>query len=72
MQRGRAAYPAHPIRMIVPYPAGGSIDTAGRAVAQKLAENLRQQIVVDNGTGSGGTIGTETGARAAPGRQSRQ
>ena len=61
-----AAYPDKPIRLIMPYPAGGSIDTAGRAVAQKLAENFRQQIVVDNRTGSGGTIGTETGARAAP------
>ena len=61
-----AAYPDKPIRLIMPYPAGGSIDTAGRAVAQRLAENFRQQIVVDNRTGSGGTIGTETGARAVP------
>ncbi len=50
----------------MPYPAGGSIDTAGRAVAQKLADTFGQQIVIDNRTGSGGTIGTETGARAAP------
>ena len=61
-----AAYPDKPIRLIMPYPAGGSIDTAGRAVAQKLAENFGQQIVIDNRTGSGGTIGTETAARAAP------
>src|SRR4051812_29525967 len=61
-----AAYPERPIRFIMPYPAGGSIDTAGRAVAQKLADTFGQQIVIDNRTGSGGTIGTETGARAAP------
>jgi tripartite-type tricarboxylate transporter receptor subunit TctC len=61
-----AAYPDKPIRLLMPYPAGGSIDTAGRAVAQKLADQFGQQIVIDNRTGSGGTIGTETGARAAP------
>ena len=61
-----AAYPDKPIRLIMPYPAGGSIDTAGRAVAQKLADAFGQQIVVDNRTGAGGTIGTETAARAVP------
>jgi tripartite-type tricarboxylate transporter receptor subunit TctC len=50
----------------MPYPAGGSIDTAGRAVAQKLADAFGQQFVIDNRTGAGGTIGTETAARAAP------
>jgi tripartite-type tricarboxylate transporter receptor subunit TctC len=61
-----AAYPDKPVRLIMPYPAGGSIDTAGRAVAQKLADTFGQQFVIDNRTGSGGTIGTETAARAAP------
>jgi tripartite-type tricarboxylate transporter receptor subunit TctC len=61
-----AAYPDKPIRLIMPYPAGGSIDTAGRAVAQKLADTFGQQIVIDNRTGAGGTIGTETAARAVP------
>ena len=61
-----AAYPDKPIRMIMPYPAGGSIDTAGRAVAQKLADTFGQQIVIDNRTGAGGVIGTETAARAVP------
>jgi tripartite-type tricarboxylate transporter receptor subunit TctC len=61
-----ADYPERPIRFIMPYPAGGSIDFGGRTVAARLAENLGQQIVVDNRTGSGGTIGTETAARAAP------
>ncbi|MEO7727045.1 MAG: tripartite tricarboxylate transporter substrate binding protein [Burkholderiales bacterium] len=61
-----AAYPDKPIRLIMPYPAGGSIDTAGRAVAQKLADAFGQQIVIDNRTGAGGIIGTETGAHAVP------
>jgi tripartite-type tricarboxylate transporter receptor subunit TctC len=61
-----AAYPDKPIRLIMPYPAGGSIDTAGRAVAQKLADTFGQQIVIDNRTGAGGVIGTETAAHAVP------
>src|SRR4051794_2798496 len=61
-----AAYPDKPVRLIMPYPAGGSIDTAGRAVAQKLADTFSQQIVIDNRTGAGGVIGTETAARAVP------
>ncbi len=61
-----AAYPDRPIRLIMPYPAGGSIDTAGRAVATRLADAFGQQIVIDNRTGAGGVIGTETAAHAAP------
>ena len=61
-----AAYPDKPIRMIMPYPAGGSIDTAGRAVAQKLADTFGQQIVIDNRTGAGGVIGTETPRAPCP------
>ena len=60
------AYPNKPIRFIVPYPVGGSIDISGRIVAQQLGENVGQQVVVDNRTGAGGTIGTEAGARAVP------
>src|SRR5512140_320221 len=59
-----AAYPDKPVRLIMPYPAGGSIDTAGRAVALKLADTFGQQIVIDNRTGAGGIIGTETAAHA--------
>ena len=58
--------PHKTIRFIMPYPVGGSIDIAGRMVMQKLAENLGQQVVVDNRTGAGGIVGTETAARAAP------
>ncbi len=61
-----AQYPEKSIRFMMPYPPGGSIDIAGRAVAQKLAEALGRQIIVDNRTGAGGTIGTETAAHAAP------
>jgi tripartite-type tricarboxylate transporter receptor subunit TctC len=50
----------------MPYPAGGSIDAAGRAVALKLADTFGQQIVIDNRTGAGGIIGTETAAHAVP------
>jgi tripartite-type tricarboxylate transporter receptor subunit TctC len=59
-------YPNKPLRFIMPYPVGGSIDTAGRLVAQRLAENLGQGVVIDNRTGAGGTVGSELGAQAAP------
>lgn len=59
-------YPIKPIRFIMPYPIGGSIDFSGRIVAQQLGDNLGQQVVVDNRTGAGGTLGTELGVRAAP------
>lgn len=59
-------YPNKAIRFIMPYPIGGSIDIAGRLVAQRLADNLGQGVVVDNRTGAGGVVGTETAAHAAP------
>ena len=59
-------YPQRPIRFIMPYPAGGTIDTSGRMVAQIASESLGQQIVVDNRTGAGGTVGTETAAKSLP------
>lgn len=58
-------YPARPIRLISPNPAGGANDLIGRIVAQKLGEVLGQQVVVDNRGGAGGTIGTEIAAKAA-------
>ncbi len=57
-------YPDRPIRVIVPYTAGGSADVFARAVGQKLSDTWGQQIVVDNRPGSGGIIGTETAASA--------
>jgi tripartite-type tricarboxylate transporter receptor subunit TctC len=59
-------YPSKPIRLIVPFAAGGASDTVGRIVGQKLGERLGQQVVVDNRTGAGGSIGAEAVARAAP------
>ena len=59
-------YPNKPINFIVPYGAGGSADSRGRQLAQKLSLLLKQPIVIDNKPGAGGNIGTEFIARAAP------
>ena len=59
-------YPTKPIRMIVPFAAGGSTDALARTVGQKLSENFGQQVLVDNRSGTTGTIGTEMVARANP------
>ena len=58
------AFPNRPIRMVVPFAPGGSIDTVGRLIAQRWGANLNQQIVVDNRGGAGGTIGTLLVAKA--------
>jgi tripartite-type tricarboxylate transporter receptor subunit TctC len=60
------AYPVRPVRMIVSYPAGGGADFFARVLARKLGETLRQQVIVDNRPGGGGSIGAEIAARAAP------
>lgn len=57
-------YPTHPIRMIVPYPPGGPIDTMGRMVANDLSNRLGQQVIVDNRAGAGSTLGTKAAAAA--------
>jgi tripartite-type tricarboxylate transporter receptor subunit TctC len=59
-------YPIRPVRMIVPYPAGGTSDILARLIGAKLTETWGQQILVDNRTGAGGNIGAEITARAAP------
>ncbi len=59
-------YPARPITMIVPYPAGGGVDAMGRIVGQKLSVALGQQVIIENHGGAGGMIGTRDAARAAP------
>jgi tripartite-type tricarboxylate transporter receptor subunit TctC len=62
----QGAYPTKPIRMVVPYAAGGGLDAITRLVAQAMAEGLKQPIVVENKAGAGGTIGAEFVAQAAP------
>ena len=59
-------YPTRPIRLIVPFPAGGSTDIIARLVGQRLGERLGQPIIIENRGGAGGTLGTEVGARANP------
>jgi tripartite-type tricarboxylate transporter receptor subunit TctC len=60
------AYPSKPIRFISPFAPGGGNDIISRAVAHKLSENVKQQVIVDNRPGANGIIGTELAARSAP------
>jgi tripartite-type tricarboxylate transporter receptor subunit TctC len=59
-------YPAKPVRVIVGYPPGGTVDFMARIVATKLSDTFKQQVIVDNRPGGGTVIGTEIVARAAP------
>ncbi len=59
-------YPLRPIRLVVPWPAGGGADIVGRAIAQELSGALGKQVVVDNRPGASAIIGTELAARAQP------
>ncbi len=61
-----ATFPTKPIRLIVPFPPGGSTDILARAIGQKLTEAWGQSVVIDNRPGAGGIIGMETAAKAAP------
>lgn len=60
------AWPTKPVRMVVPFPPGGSTDVVARFVAQGLSERLGQTFIVENRVGAGGNIGTDAVAKAAP------
>jgi len=60
------AYPSRPVKLVVPFPAGGPLDLLARVVAQKLGEDWKNPVVVENVTGATGSIGAKQVARAAP------
>ena len=60
------AWPSKPVRLMVPFPPGGSTDIVARIVGQKLGERLGQSMVIENRGGAGGTLGTAQAAKAAP------
>jgi tripartite-type tricarboxylate transporter receptor subunit TctC len=64
--QAQQAYPSRPIKLIVPYPPGGGVDTAARIVAQPLSERLGQTIVIENKPGASGAIGTTVAAHEKP------
>ncbi len=59
-------YPARPIKLLVPFPAGGPVDVMGRLVAQHLSTALGQQVIVENRPGAGATLGGKAVATAEP------
>jgi tripartite-type tricarboxylate transporter receptor subunit TctC len=64
--QGQQAYPARPVRLIVPFPPGGGVDIVARFISQKLAEPFKAPVVVDNRPGAAGAIGTEIAIKANP------
>jgi tripartite-type tricarboxylate transporter receptor subunit TctC len=60
------AWPARPVTLVVPYSAGGSLDATTRLVASRLAERIGQQVLVENVTGAGGSLGFAKVMQAAP------
>jgi tripartite-type tricarboxylate transporter receptor subunit TctC len=66
MAAAQSDYPNRPVRLIIPFPPGGSNDVVGRVIAQHLGEALGKQVIVDNRGGAGGVVGTEQAAHAAP------
>ena len=59
-------FPSKPLKLVTPFPPGGSADVIARLAAQKLSENLNQPVVVDNRGGAGGLTGTEYAAKQPP------
>src|SRR5947208_13581331 len=59
-------YPSRPIRLVSPFPPGGSVDVVGRLLAAKLSDSLGQQMVVDNRSGASGVVGSEVVLNSPP------
>src|SRR3569833_3587597 len=59
-------YPSHPVTLIVPWAAGGAVDTLARIAGPKLSARLGKPVVIENRPGGGSTLGTAAGAKAAP------
>ena len=64
--RADGTYPSRPLRLVVPYPAGGGADTIARLIGQQLTQSWKQPVVVDNKPGASGILGNDTVAKAAP------
>src|SRR6476660_6523910 len=61
-----AVYPEKPIRLLLPFPAGGAVDIVARVVAAKMADDLGKPFVIENKAGAGGIMATDSVAKAAP------
>src|SRR5918993_2027123 len=66
LEAAEPAFPSRALRIVVPFPAGGTTDVVARLVAQRMSESLGQQVLVDNRGGAGGTIGADIVAKSAP------
>ena len=62
----QAAYPDHPVKLVIPFPAGGPTDTLGRTIAQAMTTALKQSVIIENVGGAGGNIGVDRVAKARP------
>src|SRR5262245_36820947 len=63
---GAQNFPSKPMRLVLPFPAGGPTDLLGRAIAQKMGEQMGQTMVADNRPGAGGNLGIEVAAKSPP------
>ncbi|MFO1282756.1 MAG: tripartite tricarboxylate transporter substrate binding protein [Burkholderiales bacterium] len=62
----QAPFPSRPVKLVIPFPPGGSLDNVGRLIAQKLSESWGQQVVVENRPGAGGNVGADAVAKSVP------